>query len=83
MPRPPPRGTGSSATPPGRALGHRSGGTANFLWAAERVFPTKQRDKLVDELVQTTEYVDPETGKPYRPDEPPKVDDPDGDADSH
>ena len=48
----------------------------------ERILPQKQRDKLVDELVETTDYVDPETGAPYRPDKPPKVDDAEGDADA-
>jgi hypothetical protein len=37
---------------------------------------------VIRELVETTHNVDPETGEPYRPDEPPKVDDPDGDDDS-
>ena len=46
------------------------------------LLPVAVRDGLIRELVETTEYVDPETGESYRPDEPPKVDDPAADADS-
>lgn len=46
------------------------------------LLPVVVRDALICALVQTTTYVDPATGEHYRPDELPKVVDPDGDADS-
>lgn len=47
-----------------------------------RLLPTKQADKLVQEHVETNGYVDPVTGEPYEPEEPPEVKDPQGDKDA-
>ncbi|MEJ7785570.1 MAG: hypothetical protein WKF96_12265, partial [Solirubrobacteraceae bacterium] len=46
------------------------------------LLPVAIRDALLREHVETTTFVDPVTGRPYEPAEPPVVTDPAGDEDS-
>lgn len=48
----------------------------------DRILPWAQRRQAVHEFVESTSFIDPETGELYEPDEPPVVDDPEGDEDA-
>jgi hypothetical protein len=39
-------------------------------------------EKAARDLVETTHFIDPATGERHLPDEPPEVDDPEGDEDA-